>query len=61
MPSARLLPRFARLYPGLSAGTWYPLAGEEPTGVWLEAPGGDPFLHPGRRFVCREHFEVGHA
>ncbi len=57
MTSARLLPRSARLYPGLELGRAYRVLAEEPTGIWIEAAG-DPFLNPGRRFVDRRHFDV---
>lgn len=59
MPSARLLPRWARLYPGIYPGRWYQVVGEEPLGLWLADAGGDPFVTQGRRFLPREHVELG--
>lgn len=59
MTTARLLPVYTRLYPTLERGRWYPVVLEEAHGVWLGGPGlGDPFLTPGRAYVCRHHFEI---
>lgn len=58
MPThARLLPKCARVYPGLKPSTWYRVVlDEKPFGVRLETPGlGDPFLNPNSLFVFREH------
>lgn len=53
--TAHLLVRYRRLYPSLQLGVGYPVVGQEPTGIWLDAPGGGI---PGQLFVFREHFEV---